>query len=175
MLKAHLRSALFLASALPLVPLASQQVDTFSSGDNRTFALVRDKVVNANGSWHGVSTLQTYAHAHPGHYIVFEHNGALYRLDDSKSLDEAERTLAPMAALDARQRELDAQQKPLAEQQRALDAQQKAAEGNPAEQGALAANRDASASSRVRSVANRVRSVSSRVRSAGLFTPALFP
>ena len=37
----------------PQTPGRAQQVETFPSSDNRSFALVREKVVNANGDWQG--------------------------------------------------------------------------------------------------------------------------
>lgn len=128
-------------AGITLLPATAQQVETFSSNsskDNRTFALVRDKTLSVNGSWHGTSLVQSYAHAHPGHYIVFEEKGALYKLDDATSLETVERAYAPMAPLEARQRELEAEQKPLEEQQKKLNAQQQAAQGNPEEQGRIA-------------------------------------
>lgn len=132
------RLSLALAFGLPLAPLAAGQIDTVS-GDVRNFVFVHDKTVAVNGSWSAASQLQTYAHTHPGRYIVFEQKGALYRLEDPRALDEVEKIYAPMAALDAQQKELGEQGKPLAEQQRLLAAQQKAAVGNPAEQGRIGA------------------------------------
>ncbi len=131
-----LMSALLLLSAS--ASLASAQDEAHEDAmPHRSFALVQSSSVTLNGSWEDGSPLQIYAHSHPGHYLVFWQGGALHRLDTPARIAEVERDYAPMAPLEARQKELAARQKPFAEQQKTLAAQQREAAGNPDEQGRI--------------------------------------
>lgn len=130
-----------LLCCMPLAAEAQQHgvyISDNDSSSNRAFALVNGSEVMLNGAWDNEGgQVSRYAHAHPGHYIVFAEGGQLHRLDDPARISEAEQAYAPMVPLNARQHELALQQKPLADQQRALAEKQRAARGNPEEQGRI--------------------------------------
>ncbi len=127
-----------LLALLAFASLAHAQDDFDENArPHRSFAFVQGSTVTLNGSWEDGSPLQLYAHSHAGHYIVFWADGVLHRFDTPARIAEVERDYAPMAPLEARQKELSARQKPFAEQQKTLAAQQRAAVGDPAEQGRI--------------------------------------
>ncbi len=128
---------LLLAASVSFAHTQTSAPATEAKPEHRSFAFVSGSAVMLNGSWEDGSPLQIYAHAHTGHYIVFWQDGILHRLDAPARIEEIEREYAPMAPLEARQKELAARQKPFAEQQKALAARQKAAQGDPTEQGRI--------------------------------------
>lgn len=126
------------AVAVPAQNVRSRNV--YEGEQGMPFAMVQGASVrNFSGDAGAGEPMQTYASAHPGHYLLFAATDGLHRMDEVDRMAELERVWAPMLPLEARQQELAALMRPLSGQQRVLAAQQKAALGDPVEQGRLGA------------------------------------
>ena len=105
-----------------------------SSGSNvvgskdhpRSFVVIEDSSLRTSqGSWDGTAPMWRYVKEHPGSYVVFTQDGALYRLDKPEQLAEVHTLYQPMQALTTKQEALAHAQQALAgEEQRLAHSQQ---------------------------------------------------
>lgn len=103
----------------------------------RTFAVVeRSSMRTFQGSWQPSAPIFRYVKDHPGSYVVFSQQGALYRLDRPDQMAEVERMYAPMQELSTKQDALAQVQKPLARNQQDLASQQRDT-SNPMQKGRI--------------------------------------